>query len=58
MFGDAAEAVSVAVREEIHVTPDAERSKRLQARYHDVYCDLYGQLRTAHHRLHAAAMKP
>jgi hypothetical protein len=31
-----------------------ERSKRLQTRYQEVYRGLYGQLRTAHHRLHAA----
>jgi hypothetical protein len=28
----------------------------LQTRYHEVYRDLYGQLRTAHHRLHALAL--
>ncbi|HEY0793233.1 MAG TPA: FGGY family carbohydrate kinase [Chthoniobacterales bacterium] len=54
MFAEVADAVGMAVREAIHVRPDAERSKHLRARYRDVYCDLYGQLRTPHHRLHAA----
>jgi xylulokinase len=53
LFSDPSAAVQVARRQELEVEPDAERSKRLQARYHDVYCDLYGQLRTAHHRLHS-----
>ena len=53
LFPEPAAAVRVARREEIAVEPDKERSKRLQARYHDVYQDLYGQLRNAHHRLHA-----
>jgi hypothetical protein len=46
----------VARREEINVEPNIERSKRLQARYQEVYRDLYGQLRTAHHRLHALSV--
>jgi xylulokinase len=53
LFPDPSAAVQVARRQEIEVEPDVDRSKRLQARYHDVYCDLYGQLRAAHHRLHA-----
>ena len=52
MFSDPSAALHVARREEITVEPDLERSKRLQARYQEVYRDLYGQLRTAHHRLH------
>jgi xylulokinase len=54
MFSEPASALQVARRDEITVKPDLERSKRLQTRYHDVYRDLYSQLRTAHHRLHAA----
>jgi xylulokinase len=54
MFSEPASALQVARREEITVKPDLERSKRLQTRYQDVYRDLYSQLRTAHHRLHAA----
>ena len=53
LFPDPSAAVRVARREEIGFEPNPERSKRLQARYHEVYRDLYGQLRTAHHRLHA-----
>ena len=55
LFPDPSTAVRVARREEISVEPNFERSKQLQARYHEVYLDLYGQLRTAHHRLHALA---
>ncbi len=54
LFADAATAVRVAHREEIGVEPDPACSERLQRRYREVYRDLYGQLRTAHHRLHAA----
>jgi Sugar (pentulose and hexulose) kinases len=54
MFASPSAAVKVARREEIIVEPNLEHSRALQARYHDVYLDLYGQLRTAHHRLHAA----
>jgi xylulokinase len=54
VFADAAAAVRLAQREEISVEPNLERSKRLQTRYQEVYRSLYGQLRTAHHRLHAA----
>jgi xylulokinase len=53
LFSDPSAAVQVARRQEIEVEPNIEHSKRLQARYHDVYRDLYGQLRTAHHHLHA-----
>jgi xylulokinase len=53
LFADPSSAVQVAHREEIGVEPDREASKRLQARYQDVYRDLYGHLRTVHHRLHA-----
>jgi sugar (pentulose or hexulose) kinase len=53
MFATPSAAVQAARREEIIVEPDSERSKKLQARYNEVYRDLYGQLRTAHHRLHA-----
>jgi xylulokinase len=55
VFADTAAAVRVAHREEIGVEPNLERSKRMQTRYQEVYRDLYGQLRTAHHRLHASA---
>jgi xylulokinase len=55
MFADAAAAVRIAHREQIRVEPNPERSKRLQARYQEVYRDLYGQLRTAHHRLYSLA---
>ena len=54
MFSSPSAAQQAAHREEIIVEPDSERSKPLQARYHEVYRDLYGQLRTVHHRLHAA----
>jgi xylulokinase len=54
MFVSPSAAVKAARRQEIIVEPSLERSKRLQARYHEVYRDLYGQLRTAHHRLSAA----
>jgi hypothetical protein len=56
VFADPAAAVRVAHREEISIEPDMERSKRLQTRYQEVYRDLYGHLRTAHHRLHASAL--
>jgi len=52
LFPDPEAAVRLAHREEIPVEPNAERSKHLQARYHEVYSDLYAQLQTAHHRLH------
>jgi hypothetical protein len=52
LFADPAAAVRVAHREDICFPPNAERSARLQARYHGVYRDLYDQLQTAHHRLH------
>jgi xylulokinase len=55
LFPDPSAAVQVARREEIGVEPDLERSKRLQARYQEVYRDLYGQLRTLHHHLHGLA---
>mgnify|MGYP003544194628 CR=1 FL=1 len=55
LFPDASAAVRVARREELIVEPNKERSKRLQARYNEVYRDLYGQLRKAHHRLHTLA---
>ncbi|MGA7904193.1 MAG: FGGY family carbohydrate kinase, partial [Terrimicrobiaceae bacterium] len=55
LFPDASAAVRVARRKELTVEPNKERSKRLQARYNEVYRDLYGQLRKAHHRLHALA---
>jgi xylulokinase len=51
VFADAAAAVRVAHREEISIEPDVERSKRLETRYQEVYRDLYGHLRTAHHHL-------
>jgi xylulokinase len=53
LFADASAAMRAARREAIVVEPDSERAKRLQARYQEVYRDLYRQLRTAHHRLHA-----
>jgi xylulokinase len=55
LFPDPSAAVGVASREEICVEPNSECSKRLQARYQEVYRDMYGQLRSAHHRLHALA---
>ncbi len=55
LFPDPATAMRLARREEIDVDPNPERSKRLQARYQEVYRDLYDQLRTAHHGLHALA---
>ncbi|MBV9391043.1 MAG: xylulose kinase, partial [Verrucomicrobia bacterium] len=54
VFADASAAVRIAYREEICVEPNPERSKQLQTRYEEVYRDLYSQLRTAHHRLHAS----
>jgi xylulokinase len=54
MFASPSAAVKAARQREIVVEPNLESSKRLQARYHEVYRDLYGQLRTTHHRLHAA----
>jgi xylulokinase len=51
LFSDPSAAVRVARREEIAVEPNAQDSKRLQARYQEVYRNLYGHLRTAHHRL-------
>jgi xylulokinase len=53
LFPDPAAAVRAARREEICIEPNSERSKRSQARYEEVYRGLYGQLRSAHHRLHA-----
>jgi xylulokinase len=53
LFPDPSTAVRVARRQEIGFDPDPERSKRLQSLYQEVYRDLYGQLRTAHHRLRA-----
>ena len=53
LFPDPSAAVQVAHREEIGVEPNAERSKRLEERYQDVYRHLYEQLRILHHRLHA-----
>jgi xylulokinase len=55
LFPDPSTAVRVARREEIGFDPDPERSKRLQSRYEEAYRDLYGQLRTVHHRLRALA---
>jgi xylulokinase len=55
VFSDASSAARVARREEIRVEPDPENSKRLQARYEQVYRDLYLHLKTSHHRLHALA---
>jgi xylulokinase len=55
LFPDPSAAVRVARREEIGFDPDPERSKRLQSRYEEAYRDLYGQLRTVHHRLRGLA---
>jgi xylulokinase len=55
IFPDASAALRVARREEIVVEPSPERSKQLQARYREVYRDLFAQLRTAHHRLHTGS---
>jgi xylulokinase len=57
LFPDPSSAVKLARREEICVEPNPERSKRLQARYQEVYRSLYEQLRAAHHRLNALALK-
>ena len=57
LFPDPSAAVRVARREEIGIEPNSEHSRRLQALYQEVYQDLYGQLRTAHHRLHALAAR-
>jgi xylulokinase len=51
LFPDPSAAVQVAHQKEICVEPNLERSKRLQARYQEVYRDLYDQLRAPHHRL-------
>lgn len=56
LFADAAAAVRVAHQEEIHVEPNPASAERLQRRYREVYRDLYGHLRTAHHRLHQDAL--
>jgi xylulokinase len=53
LFPDATAAVRIARQEEFSVEPNQERSKRLQERYHEVYKNLYEQLRKAHHRLYA-----
>jgi sugar (pentulose or hexulose) kinase len=53
MFADAPAAMRAARREEIKVEPDPEHAERFQTRYHEVYRDLYEQLRPAHPRLHA-----
>ena len=53
LFANASEAAQAARREEISVEPNWERSKRLQARYQEIYRTLFEQLRTPHHRLHA-----
>ena len=55
MFANASAAAQVARREEISVQPSLERSQQLQARYQQVYRELYPQLRTVHHRLHTSA---
>ena len=55
LFANASAAQRAARQEEIHIEPNLERSQRLQTRYQEVYRDLYGQLQTAHHRLHALA---
>jgi xylulokinase len=53
LFRDASSAARVARREEITVEPNLANSQRLQARYDQIYRELYLHLRTAHHRLHA-----
>ena len=55
VFPDASSAARAGLRDEISVEPNRESSERLQALYEQVYRDLYGHLRTAHHRLHALA---
>jgi xylulokinase len=54
VFTDASQAVSVARRHEIRLDPDQERSKRLIARYEEVYRDLFLTLQSVNHRLNAA----
>ncbi|MBV8586838.1 MAG: hypothetical protein JO308_11180 [Verrucomicrobia bacterium] len=49
-FESPSAAMRAARREETMVEPNPERSNRLEARF-EVYRDLYGQLRSAHHRL-------
>jgi xylulokinase len=49
-FRSPSAATETARRKEIIVEPNSESSKRLQARF-EVYRDLYGQLKPAHHRL-------
>jgi sugar (pentulose or hexulose) kinase len=51
-FRSPSAAIQTARREEIIVEPNPKRSKGFQAPF-DVYRDLYGQLRPAHHRLRA-----
>lgn len=53
-FESPSAAVQTAHRAEIIVEPDPELSKGLQARFNEVYRDLYGQLAPAHHRLRLA----
>jgi xylulokinase len=54
VFADPLQAVSVARRHEIRLDPDQERSKRLTARYEEVYRDLFLTLQSVNHRLNAA----
>jgi xylulokinase len=49
-FRSPSAATQTARRKEIIVEPTPESSKRLQARF-EIYRDLYGQLKPAHHRL-------
>jgi xylulokinase len=49
-FGSPSAAMEAARQEEVVVEPNPEPSKLLQTRF-EVYRDLYGQLRPAHHRL-------
>jgi xylulokinase len=58
LFPDPAAAVRAARQEEICLEPNPDRSKRLQVRYQEIYRELYGHLRTAHHRLHALTEEP
>jgi xylulokinase len=56
-FGSPSAAVQTARRAEIMVEPNPELSKGLQARFNEVYRDLYGRLAPAHHRLRVADHK-
>jgi xylulokinase len=51
VFASGSEASAAALREEINIEPEKERTKRLQSRY-EIYRELYRQLKPVNHRLH------